>query len=356
MKKDQVKVDNKKTKGKLLKAVGILIGLILIFILLRGVNFQELFDQIRRIGINFGLVIAVTFAAQYLAVIAWLLSFLHPLPLKSLWMLFMIRVTGESLAQINPTSVIAGEILKSAMLKNLLNVQYREGGVSVILSRAMIVLSSAFFLVLGAVAVYNISDIPLLKNICIVISVVTVLFFVLIFYSLESGHGFLGFVNKLRKYKIGSVELVKKITNYLDEVNTDLLLYYKNKKYSFYASFLLCVLHRVVGSMEFYVIFHALGFNVDLSMCILFDISSMIFRAAGSFIPGQVGLEEISNKLMFSIMNISGSETWLTVSLVRRARQITWILIGFLFYLLLTGISGKKNFDGELDESSFRNS
>lgn len=62
----------------------------------------------------------------------------------------------------------------------------------------------------------------------------------------------------------------------------------------------------------------------------------MLFRSAGFFIPGQLGLEEFGNKLMFSLVNIPGSETWVTASLVRRGRQIFWILAGFMIYLFLS--------------------
>jgi len=135
-----------------------------------------------------------------------------------------------------------------------------------------------------------------------------------------------------------------------------MVLFYKKKKMSFYAVFVLSILNRLVGSLEYYVILGALNIDVSLFTCVLFDLVSTIIRTSGFFIPGQVGLEEAGNKLMFSLVKVQGAETWLTVSLIRRARQVFWIVAGFVLYLIISRVTGKDfSQEGSSDEDTLRN-
>lgn len=342
-------------KSALLKIVGGLAGVLLIALLLRKTDIRALADQIGAIGWRFSLVIAVTAAAQLLAVIAWYLSFLQKVRFSGVPLLFVIRLIGESLAQVNPTNIIAGETLKAVLLKKRLGVNYRDGGVSIVLSRIMIVLGSAFLLAVGAIAILELFDVPGLRMISISACALTLLLFLYIFYTLRSGHGIFLVFAKAAHAALGRFAFVTKAVAYLREIDADLVIFYRKKRAHFYGAFALSVLHRVVGSLEYYVILSALGIDVSIYACVLFDTASMLIRSAGFFIPAQVGLEEFGNKLMFTLVNIPGGETWLTVSLVRRARQIFWILAGFVCYLAVSRIAGKSIRTGSHDEDTLRN-
>jgi glycosyltransferase 2 family protein len=328
-----------------LKIAGGVAGVVLIALLLRKTDLRALASQISAIGWRFLLVLGVTAAAQLLAVIAWYLSFLRRVRVSGIPLLFVIRLIGESLAQVNPTNIIAGETLKAVLLKKRLGVSYRDGGVSIVLSRIMIVLGSAFLLAVGAIAILELFDVPGLRMISIGACTLTLLLFLYIFYTLRSGHGIFFVFAKAAHAAFGRFAFIAKAVAYLREIDADLVVFYRKKRLHFYGAFTLSVLHRVVGSLEYYVILTALGIDVSIYACVLFDTASMLIRSAGFFIPAQVGLEEFGNKLMFSLVNIPGAETWLTVSLVRRARQIFWILAGFVCYLAVNRIAGKINQD-----------
>ena len=309
--------EKKKLRNTVLRVLGVLVGVLLIIVLLRKTDLHSLLVQIRTLGWSFFGVIAVTFFAQLIAVYAWALSFQERMGWRAIPELFEIRLVGESLSQVNPTNIVAGETLKIILLKRVFGTDYRTGGLSILLSRIMILLASCFLIVVGAVAILQLFDAPALREISIVMCISVGVLFWYTFFMLRRGYGILSIFAKALGRIFGRVAWVKKGINYLIEVDADMVVFYKKKKAHFYAVFFLSLMHRVVGSLEYYVIFNALGIDIGMFTCILFDITSTLIRSCGFFIPGQVGLEEMGNKLMFTFVNVPGGETWLTVSLVR---------------------------------------
>lgn len=61
----------------------------------------------------------------------------------------------------------------------------------------------------------------------------------------------------------------------------------------------------------------------------------VLFKTAGVFIPGQIGIEEIGNKIMLGLIGIPDTDIWVTVSILRRSRQLFWIAFGLAAYLII---------------------
>ncbi len=323
-------------KKRIIQYGGLATGVVLIAVLFSRNDIVEIFRHAVSIGPNFMYVVGVAFLAQSIAVIAWYLSFLEIPRLFSLVHLYFIRLIGESLSQINPTSLVAGETLKAVLLKNRMGVRYLNGAMSIFLSRIMIFLGTGFLLVLTVGFMFQFMDSLLFKSISIIICLMVIGAFIFIFHSLGYGHGvFFGIAALIDRY-LGKFSAMQTIAEYLREVDKDMVEFYSRRRVSFYCVFILSVLHQLVGALEYYVIFQILGIDVGFLSCVLFDVGSMMIRSAGFFIPGQLGLEELGNKLMFSVTNIPGDDTWLTVSLIRRGRQFFWILTGFAVYLVIS--------------------
>lgn len=315
---------------------GALLGILLIYVLISKIDLNSLLMQMSSVGFYFAAVIFVTFTSQFMISIAWRLSFLKPLPWKNILSLFNIRLIGESLAQINPTSVIAGDTLKGIILKDQLGVSYHDGAVSILFSRIMIILSGGILFTFGVIIMFQHLSYGNLRTITAVICSIIVLISVLFVRGLKTRRGVFSSIAAAMRRVLGRFQSVQRAADNLLEIDADLIEFYDEKKLSFYIVFFLSLFHRIVGSLEYFVIFYALGIDVSILSCILFDLASMVFRASGFFIPGQLGLEEFGNKIMFSLVHIPGAETWVTVSLVRRGRQIFWILMGFIVYLFLS--------------------
>jgi uncharacterized protein (TIRG00374 family) len=158
----------------------------------------------------------------------------------------------------------------------------------------------------------------------------------LIVYLLHTGRGiFTGFIGLIeKKFKINA-GIAKTFKN-LIEIDREIVEFYQTKKMHFLAAFALSVLHRIVGAMEFYVILYFLGFNVSPLACVTMDIGVTVFKTLGAFVPGQIGFEEYGNKMMLDFVNVPGGEIWITVSILKRARQLFWIGCGVIsFYFVM---------------------
>jgi hypothetical protein len=64
------------------------------------------------------------------------------------------------------------------------------------------------------------------------------------------------------------------------------------------------------------------------------DMGVVLFKSAGAFIPGQLGIEEYGNKIMLLVIGVPGAGIWITASILRRARQLFWILFGVVLYFV----------------------
>jgi hypothetical protein len=78
-----------------------------------------------------------------------------------------------------------------------------------------------------------------------------------------------------------------------------------------------------------------LDINVNIIQAILVDMGVVFFKAAGAFVPGQIGFEEYGNKVMLAAIGVVGAEIWITASILRRTRQLFWIFFGLLVYLFM---------------------
>ena len=320
----------------ILKIAGALLGIILIGFLIYNTDIDSIVRQLGMTGKFFPLVILVTFTSQYIAVFAWYLSFSPRISLPAIFHLFNIRLIGESFAQINPTNVIAGETLKGILLKDKLDVDYLQGAASLLLSRIMIILSGGALLVVGAAFLFQRLAFDGLKTASVIICILIVAAMFGFVYALRTKNGIFAPVAFVIRKLFGRFEKMRAAAEAINKLDLELIDFYHQKKRDFYFVFSLSVLHRLVGSMEYYVIFWALDINVGFISCVLFDLSSMLFRSLGFFVPAQLGFEEFGNKLMCSLTNVPGEETWVTISLVRRGRQIFWILAGFVVYIFLS--------------------
>lgn len=335
--------------NKLLKTVIRYISLILAFVLIallvRGIDISSLWSQLVQFGlVNFFFVLVTTGVCYYLSVVTWHLAFPEPLPFRATGKLFLIHMIGESLAQINPTSIVAGESLKAYLCKDRMHLRLRNAVVSLVNSRIMVFLSTGTFFLFAVILISGKTDSDIFKRLSLILSAAVILFFIYTFAMLRFGHGIFFFATRLFSALGTGIPFFRKIARYLGEIDADMVLFYRTKRGLFFMALAVSLLHKLFGSAEYFVILYAMGIECSPVSCILFDTVSTLTRSAAFFVPGQIGIEEITNRMMFSLSGIPGRETWLIVSIIRRGRQVFWILSGFLFYTLF--------FHGSLGEIS----
>jgi hypothetical protein len=72
---------------------------------------------------------------------------------------------------------------------------------------------------------------------------------------------------------------------------------------------------------------------------LLVDQGVLVLKSSGAFIPGQLGVEEVANKIMLSIVGIKATGLWVASSIVRRSRQLFWIIVSAMLYMVINQVN-----------------
>jgi uncharacterized protein (TIRG00374 family) len=331
-----------------IRASGLALGIFLIYWFASRSPLTGIWDQLKSVNVRFVYLIGVTFIAYLMVTLAWKLSFYRYPGHLSTGALFIIRQIGESLAQINPTNVIAGEALKAMLLKRR-RIPYKDSIVSLTISRFLVLFSALSLITIGIFLFFD--RFRFMAGSSSLVAAIGLLFalLVLLLYRLGNGKGILSLPVKLlaalkRRYP-ASKRLEDSIAR-MNEVDGELVDFYKTKKTNFILAFLLSFGSWLMGAMEFFVILYLLGLEASFLSCVAIEIGVMVFKALGAFVPGQIGVEEYASKLMLEFVNVPGAGVWITVSILRRARQLFWIGVGFVAFILIirkTGSVGDGN-------------
>ncbi|WP_343560200.1 lysylphosphatidylglycerol synthase transmembrane domain-containing protein [Sphingobacterium sp.] len=316
---------------QVIKAVFLLLILTSLIIFVVHSDFSALKKELSTVGYRFIFIIFTTFIAYFFGTLAWWVCLGPSKKRINIFELFAVRQIGETVGLFNPTSIIAGDLLKAELITRY-EIPLQQGLGSVTISRITAILSQLSIFLLTMIWLM----LSPLKNEVIrytghaiyVICVILLLFVVLIFYWLIS--------TKIPpKNTPTDTTFISKAKNQLQKLLWDTKDFYQKQNKIFWYSYLLFAIHWLIGSLEFYLVLKFLDVDVKVIHGLILDMSVILFKSAGAFIPGQLGVEEISNKLLLNMIGIAGGSIWLSVSLLRRGRQVFWSTIGAIFYLCI---------------------
>lgn len=319
---------------KWIKYVLVVLAISLLAFFVSQVDLKAVVESLGKVGWKFLYILLVTYTAYFMATVAWALCIDRNTRDIPMFKLFNYRLVGETLALINPTNIIAGEASKIYMLEQL-DIDKEMGLVSIMLSRILIIMSSLILLIL-AVAFYFKEFFAFSDHFYLQIGLM-VLFLSLVvglFYILISPRYYLyDLYNRLCRL-IPIRVLLSKRSNILG-LNQELSTYYQHNKLKLIGALFLSTGHWLMGALEFYVILYILGFPISLIAALMIEMGVIMVKSAASFIPAQVGVEEYGNKLMLDFVGLKLPGLWLTVSVLRRARQLFWILLGVIMSIFI---------------------
>lgn len=294
-----------------------------------GTDWTGVAAALQQVGFKFTVLLSITFLSAWLGMLGWRYCLPRSAGAVSNWQLFNIRQIGENIAIINPASMIGGEAAKIYMLTGL-GVGQRAALHSIILSRAMMIGSQLFLLLLAGAWFFGRG---LSGNVQpgAVWPYTALLFLPFAFMVLWRRVPFRKMI-KFLLHRLGVLPQVSKLRLYIRELSGELRAFYRENRRGMLLSFLFSSLHWMVGALEFYFILRFLGIHTPVLSALLVDMGVVVFKSAGGFIPGQIGIEEYGNKFMLAAIGVTGGTIWVTASVLRRARQLCWLLWGVLSY------------------------
>lgn len=307
--------------------------------LLYSFNQFSIIDSLSHLKSHWPIYIAASFSSYLFATIGWrYLDNNSELIQIGFWNLFFIRQAGESLGQINPIGVIGGDLLKTKLLKKVSGLDLQTLP-SIYLLRIHSILSFVFLFTLFLIYLL-IDRFGLKSDFFFILGCSFILILVLINFFKKNIFKFLRFLLvRLELWFEGKFpfESMRQNINKVEIISKNLF-----SKKRFVVGHLFLLIHWIAGGFEVYIILYLMGLDVSIINSYLIDYSAMLVKTIGQIIPAQVGVEELANKFLLENVLKLASATWVIFSILRRLRQILWIITSFIYLLVIKYVYAKK--------------
>ena len=302
------------------------IGLVLLFA--SALDLEVLVEHYHKMGWHFYGVLAISLIAYSFATLGWLLCIDQLITWSRFKDYFLARLIGESFSVINPTGILAGDALKIHLLgkKGESRSKVLE---SVTVSRVLLWVSFVLVLILVLLLFSSgkINSLILFLGFSVALLGCALLLLVLLFHPRAYIHkAFKGLHNFLKaKWLASRIEAIQ-------SYNANTILIWKNHRSKLMIAITIFSLHYLLGGLEFQYILWSLDVPISFSTAVYLEVATSFLRSVMAFIPGQVGIEEYGNKYFLSMLGIKDENIWITVSIIRRLRQVLWLILAGVAY------------------------
>jgi uncharacterized protein (TIRG00374 family) len=304
------------------------IGVALLGVVLWQTDVGKVAAQVTQIGWQGALaVLAVYFVVFLIDSTTWLLA----LPsvrfgARALARMWRVRLVGEAFNSVMPAAGLGGEPVKAVLLKSRYDIGYHQAAASIVLGRTINMLALTVFL---ATAFAVMAASPSLSAAfrgaglagLVVFLAATALLLAVQWFRLPSRAG--GWLQRWH----GGQRLAGALVH-IREVEDLFLQFYGRHRARLLGGVALAVVQWFVGALEVYVALAFLGHPVALHDAVMIEAVTQLVRAGAFFIPANLGAQEGAFVVMCAA--ITGSPSLgLSVAVVRRFRELVYILLGF---------------------------
>ena len=293
------------------------------------VDFADVWSHAILIGVGGMFVLIVLYGAAFLIdSFTWQMAMAGvPLNARWLWRAFRVRMVGEVFNNIMPAAGMGGEPVKAVLLNKHYGLGYREGTASIILGRTINMVAQVLFLAIGFAAIW-VSDLPghfkglALAGLGAFVGV-TAIFFYAQRLRVASLMGLW-----LGRWRL--LEFINGVLHHIRDMDERLIRFYTENHGRFAVAIALAFLNWVAGAAEIYVAMMFLGHPVSFTDAWIVESVAQLIRTAAFFIPAALGAQEGAFLLIFTVMT-GGPALGVAVALVRRARELIWLLLSAAF-------------------------
>ncbi|WP_447970815.1 flippase-like domain-containing protein [Nitrospira sp. M1] len=248
--------------------------------------------------------------------------------------LFAIRMAGESVNVTTPAAYVGGEPLKAYLLKPY-GIPFVEGLASVITAKTTMSIAQVLFIVLGIGLSFLILGASEHYLVAALVSVGLLAFGVLLFVMVQRYGLAMGCLRVLRFCRI-KLKFLEERKASLEELDATIRTFYSHHRQTFYVALLTFFIAWMLETLEVYAILYYLDVHVDMLTSLSIAALTVFIKGSTFFIPGSLGAQEggyVLLLLAYGYPDVTG----ITFALIRRLREILWILVGLLCLLMLKG-------------------
>lgn len=311
-----------------LKYIYLLLGVALLGVVIAQTDLAEVSQQVGRVGWGFLVVLVIYFVAFLIDSITWQLAIPSaPLNVQWTYRAWALRMVGEAFNNVIPAASMGGEPVKAVLLKRHYAIGYREGAASLILARTVNLIALVVFLIIGFALMMGGTVLP--KGYQMIagaglagLGVGVGLFFVVQRYGVTSLTG-----RWISRSRFG--KRVSGILHHIHDMDERLVAFYRDNRGRFAVALGLAFANWVLGVVEIYYAMIFLDNPVSWADAWIIEAMAQLVRTGTFFIPASIGAQEGAFLLVCGA--ITGSPSLgVAVSVVRRLREIIWVVSGFV--------------------------
>ena len=317
------------TRATKTNLISLAFGLAIFAGLLYWIQASRVLEHLARVGPWIIPIILGYGIAQFFFVLAWrILIDMEDSPI-GLWDLFRVYLAGDAVNYTVVSGNLAGEPVKAFLLRDRLPMV--KGLSSVTVNKLSETVSMVFFQAMGIVLAftYHLLTPGMAWGTLLVFALMTT-GIALFFWRQKKG--LFGWIfSGLAKLGIAR-SFFEKITQKAEKLDEQISGFYDSGSRRFLASLFFNLLGWAGGAVEAYFLLKLLGISASLPMVWAIETISILANNLFFFIPGRLGGGDTGKVLAFRSMGMT-SALGLTFGLLRRAREIFYVALGYAFLL-----------------------
>lgn len=287
---------------------------------------QSILQTITQLGLSAMLVILLPMIGVYaLEAWGWRLTLGSFSSCIGFGRLFAIRMAGETINVTTPTAYVGGEPMKAFFLKHY-GVPMVEALASVITAKTTMTMAQVLFILLGmGLAAWTLGSVNQHLT-AMVISLMLLGLGVGVFVLFQRYGLVMGCVTLLERMGVRVAYLEQRKAK-LRDLDRLIQSFYTHHARTFYFALFTFFLAWMTETLEVYAILYFLGQETDILTSISLAALTVLIKGGTFFIPGSLGAQEGGYVLLLMMFGYS-EVTGVSFALIRRLREIVWILIG----------------------------
>ncbi len=311
---------------RLITAVLLLIGLVILATLLARSDLQTVWLQLQAVGMA-GITVILVLRALVVAAdsYSWQLT-LPSVGLGPAWFgrLWNVKLIGEALNKLLPLASMGGEPVKVALLVRRFGVDLRAATTSVVLWQTINSLSLVLFVATGFVAMFIAGSLDAAYRTAAAGGLVAFALGIALFIVVQRKRITSRLVGPLAR-RFGPRTLA--FLSAIEDIEGRLEQFYRRNGQRFAVAFLLSLATWVISAIEIHLALAFMGQPVTWIESLVIAAVTVLVRTALFLVPAGLGTQEGALVLVCSA--ITGvPEVGLAVAAVLRLRELVWIAVG----------------------------
>jgi uncharacterized protein (TIRG00374 family) len=308
-----------------------LLGLALFAALLYWIRATTVMEYLSQVGPWVGVVILGYGLAQLSFVIAWRVLLDSEADEVGLWELFRVYLAGDAVNYVVVSGNLAGEPLKAHLLRDRLAMV--KGLSSVTINKLSETVSMVIFQAFGIALAfaYHLMTPEMAWGSLAVFGCMTVAISLFFWRQKKGLFGWVFF--GLSKTGIARA-FFERVGAKAQRLDDQISGFYHSGGPRFLVSLLFNLLGWCGGAVEAYFLLKLLGVNASLPMVFAIEAISILANNLFFFVPARLGGSDGGKVLVFLSMGMS-SAMGFAFGLLRRAREIFYVALGFVFLIQL---------------------